>query len=185
MTYSTKSIYFPGTQAAGFSVDATLLPNGTADSTWFFIFNTTSSDTLMLVSQGSGGSALRQIYLAGGNLQADESGVGGISGSIPVNTGTNVMYSLIESQSTTTLTGRQNGSEFASKTFTFNIDTNSAFIGSYFGSFLYTGYISEIIVFNTTLTNHLQRVEGYLAWKWGLQKSLPSDHPYLLFPPPN
>jgi hypothetical protein len=54
---------------------------------------------MMLLSQGSAGSALRQIYIAGGNLQADESGVGGISGSIPVNTGTNVMYSLIESQS--------------------------------------------------------------------------------------
>jgi hypothetical protein len=139
----------------------------------------------MLLSQGSGGSALRQIYLAGGNLQADESGVGGISGSIAVNTGTNVLYSLIEAQSTTTLTGRQNGSQFASITFTFNIDTNAAYIGSYFGAFLYAGFISEILVFNKFLTTDLQRVEGYLAWKWGVQKSLPPDHPHILFPPPS
>jgi hypothetical protein len=185
MTYSSKSIYFPGNQSTGFSLNASLLPYGTSDSTWFFIFNTTSADTLMLLSQGSGGSALRQIYLAGGNLQADESGVGGISGSIAVNTGTNVLYSLIEAQSTTTLTGRQNGSQFASITFTFNIDTNAAYIGSYFGAFLYAGFISEILVFNKFLTTDLQRVEGYLAWKWGVQKSLPPDHPHILFPPPS
>jgi hypothetical protein len=185
MTYSPKSIYFPGNQSTGFSLNASLLPYGTSDSTWFFVFNTMSSDTLMLLSQGSGGGALRQIYLAGGNLQADESGVGGISGSIAANTGTNVLYSLIEAQSTTTLTGRQNGSQFATKTFTFNIDTNNAFIGSYFGAFLYAGYISEILVYNSTLTTDLQRVEGYLAWKWGVQKSLPQDHPYILFPPPS
>ena len=185
MTYSPKSIYFPGGTQQGFSLDATLLPHGTSDSTYFFIFNTTSADTLMFLSQGSGGSALRQIYLAGGNLQADESGVGGISGLIAANTGTNVMYSLIESQSTTTLTGRQNGSQFATKTFTFNIDTNNAFLGSYFNAFSYLGYISEILVYNTTLTTDLQRVEGYLAWKWGIQKSLPSNHSYVLFPPPS
>jgi hypothetical protein len=26
-------------------------------------------------------------------------------------------------------------------------------------------------------------VEGYLAWKWGLQGNLPPNHPYKLFPP--
>jgi hypothetical protein len=23
-----------------------------------------------------------------------------------------------------------------------------------------------------------QQIEGYLAWKWGLQSSLPADHPF-------
>jgi len=37
----------------------------------------------------------------------------------------------------------------------------------------------EIILFKELLsTSRRQQVEGYLAWKWGLQKSLPSDHPY-------
>lgn len=48
----------------------------------------------------------------------------------------------------------------------------------------YNGTIGEILIFHTTLTtNQRQQVEGYLAWKWGLQKSLISSHPYYLFPP--
>ena len=41
------------------------------------------------------------------------------------------------------------------------------------------GYIQEIIVYNTSLTQfQRQQVEGYLAWKWGIQTNLPTSHPY-------
>jgi hypothetical protein len=41
------------------------------------------------------------------------------------------------------------------------------------------GYISEIIVYNSSLTtSQRQQVEGYLAWKWGLQNNLPDTHAY-------
>jgi hypothetical protein len=41
------------------------------------------------------------------------------------------------------------------------------------------GGISEAIIINRALsTADRQRVEGYLAWKWGLVGSLPSTHPY-------
>ena len=43
----------------------------------------------------------------------------------------------------------------------------------------WNGYVSEILVYNSALTTHARRqVEGYLAWKWGMQSSLPSSHPY-------
>jgi hypothetical protein len=43
----------------------------------------------------------------------------------------------------------------------------------------YQGYIQEVLIYNTTPTNtERQQIEGYLAWKWNLQTSLPSDHPY-------
>ena len=43
----------------------------------------------------------------------------------------------------------------------------------------FTGYISEILVYNTCLTQaQRQQVEGYLSWKWGLQANLPTAHPY-------
>ena len=46
------------------------------------------------------------------------------------------------------------------------------------------GFIYEIVTYNTILTQQQrQQVEGYLAWKWKLQSSLPSSHPYYLFPP--
>jgi len=42
----------------------------------------------------------------------------------------------------------------------------------------------EILIYNHYLTDsERQKVEGYLAWKWGLQGSLPAGHPYLSFPP--
>jgi hypothetical protein len=41
------------------------------------------------------------------------------------------------------------------------------------------GTYSEIIAFSGPLTtNQRQIVEGYLAWKWSLQSTLPADHPY-------
>ena len=42
-----------------------------------------------------------------------------------------------------------------------------------------TYYTYEILIYNQYLgTTDRQIVEGYLAWKWGLQGSLPAGHPY-------
>jgi hypothetical protein len=47
-------------------------------------------------------------------------------------------------------------------------------------SFGYTGYVMEIIFYNSDLSlANRQKVEGYLAWKWGSQASLAAGHPYL------
>lgn len=43
----------------------------------------------------------------------------------------------------------------------------------------WTGYYREIILLSTQAETPLQRkIEGYLAWKWGTQELLTSDHPY-------
>lgn len=53
-----------------------------------------------------------------------------------------------------------------------------------FGGFSWDGKICEIIVVTTSQTTaQRQQFEGYLAWKWGLQGSLPNDHPYKNGPP--
>jgi hypothetical protein len=45
--------------------------------------------------------------------------------------------------------------------------------------YYYVGYAMEILFYNSVLTTlETQKVEGYLAWKWGLTGSLPSGHPY-------
>lgn len=41
------------------------------------------------------------------------------------------------------------------------------------------GPVSEVIIVNRSLTlKEAQKVEGYEAWRWGLQASLPTNHPY-------
>jgi len=53
------------------------------------------------------------------------------------------------------------------------VNTNT---GDYF---VWNGYYAEVIYYNAQLSDaNRQKVEGYLAWKWGLQASLPSGHPY-------
>lgn len=69
-----------------------------------------------------------------------------------------------------------------------NINTTTTFISGNtnftFGAQLTTIHIGEVIIYDNSLTtNDRQQIEGYLAWKWGLQSSLPSSHPYVLFPP--
>ena len=53
------------------------------------------------------------------------------------------------------------------------VNTNT---GDYF---VWNGYYGEVIYYNTQLSDtDRQKVEGYLAWKWGIQATLPGGHPY-------
>jgi hypothetical protein len=48
------------------------------------------------------------------------------------------------------------------------------------------GDIGEVLFYNTSyLSNraYLPQLEGYFAWKWGMQTILSNDHPYKLRPP--
>jgi hypothetical protein len=62
--------------------------------------------------------------------------------------------------------------------------TNNATYGMQIGtvgnnSFPLTGDYCELIIFSSLLsTTDRQLVEGYLAWKWGLEGNLPAGHPY-------
>ena len=48
----------------------------------------------------------------------------------------------------------------------------------------FDGVIYEMIIYNRAITDaERQKVEGYLAWKWGINTSLPVSHPYSTSPP--
>lgn len=48
----------------------------------------------------------------------------------------------------------------------------------------WSGPVGEIVITNYALsTVDRQKLEGYLAWKWGTQASLPVSHPYYSAPP--
>jgi hypothetical protein len=52
-------------------------------------------------------------------------------------------------------------------------------ISTQFMSRFFIGNIQEVIVINPGMADSdRQKVEGYLAWKWGLQTKLPRSHPY-------
>lgn len=96
-----------------------------------------------------------------------------------------------------TLSITQNGTQRASATLantTSNLtNTDNLLVGAYGNStgtgvqpgFFLNGVIGEILVYIGTLTvSQRQQIEGYLAWKWGLQENLPSStHPYTTFKP--
>jgi hypothetical protein len=47
-----------------------------------------------------------------------------------------------------------------------------------------SGYVTEIVQIESRIsTTDRQRLEGYLAWKWGLQANLVNNHPFKFSPP--
>jgi hypothetical protein len=47
-----------------------------------------------------------------------------------------------------------------------------------------TSQFGEFMIFNKALSAlERQQIEGYLAWKWGLQANLPATHAYSKVPP--
>ena len=90
------------------------------------------------------------------------------------------VYSIVNTSNV--LYGYANGTQWGTNTFTFNttnvgIALGMRHLGSLSvqnGASAFDGNISEVIIYNTGLTTtQRQQVEGYLAWKWGLQASLP------------
>ena len=53
-----------------------------------------------------------------------------------------------------------------------------------YGGRTWKGDLGELIIFNTEVSDaDIQKIEGYLAHKWGLQDSLPTSHPHYLGAP--
>jgi hypothetical protein len=56
----------------------------------------------------------------------------------------------------------------------YRVTLSDTFLSRYFGGRFY-----EVLIYTGGLTTaQRQQIEGYLAWKWGLQSLLPSTHPY-------
>ena len=76
----------------------------------------------------------------------------------------------------------RNGSVLNSLSYTARMAIGDAIrIGSVYddGASFFSGLIGEVIMISAAVTTaDRQLLEGYLAWKWGLESSLPADHPY-------
>ena len=89
----------------------------------------------------------------------------------------------------TTLTIYRNGTVLTTSTATYTIPNATSVTNCTLGSWIQGGTVQdsgttnfqlgELTYYNVALTiTQRQQVEGYLAWKWGLQASLPGSHPY-------
>lgn len=77
-----------------------------------------------------------------------------------------------------------NGSAAGSSTNTQTATSSTIRIGANtFGSDYFYQYMGDIIQFGAISTSELNKSIGYLAWKYGLQGSLPGTFPYAARPP--
>jgi len=130
-----------------------------ADTSGFFISN-----------DGATTSAPFKLYSEKGNTATNQ----------PLTKGTYHIVSLVFT-STPSATAFYDGTQVgtftpASATFNFTKFSLGRTIG---GGNTLNGVINESIAFTSALTTtQRQQMEGYLAWKWGLQNSLPPFHAY-------
>ena len=101
-------------------------------------------------------------------------------------TGTHFMYSYYQNTAPITIGGGYNFTGYTTKTVTsLNTTARPWYLGRRpDGAGSLNGGICELIVFDSVLNNaDRQKVEGYLAWKWGIQGYLPATHAYKKYPP--
>jgi hypothetical protein len=76
------------------------------------------------------------------------------------------------------LNGSADGTVSAGKWGTSTVFSSGKIGNDQYGSYL-VGDIAEIVLINAKdSTSDRQKMEGYLAWKWGLEGDLPVGHPY-------
>ena len=151
----------------------------------FFVYKVNGGVSYMAPmtrGQGNNGSPIDQYnnvrYLGGGSYNNIQSAYSHASA-----TSTTLFTQLIQQSPSTTYNEYVNGSTTASASGTGFSATDAA-------SYVYiatrddkvtsfNGYICELIVYNQMIgLTAQQKIEGYLAWKWGIQASLPGGHPY-------
>ena len=165
-----------------------ILPNQTiSDSTTFAVANDTRNSNygVLLILTNTGG-AKPHSFLVNADTGSPLRWGSYLDGNRLANSDidTNFAIASIESNSTN-LIFHKNGSAdgTASSSFSSNPFTSSFIFSDQYGSSL-QGNIAEIVFFDALLSAaDRQKMEGYLAHKWGLTANLSNDHPYKLLGP--
>jgi hypothetical protein len=166
---STKSLVFTGSQY--YTTPFTTVP--------------TTISVFLFINIGSGGymdmmAGVLQVISNGYNQHLTIPGGSTVVDGTTMASGTTLLYNFTFDSSASAymyyngaLTGTRNGSTSYS-------GNGSIVIGSSDGIHeAYTGTISEILIYNSVLsTANRQKIEGYLAWKWGFANNLSPSNPY-------
>ena len=191
------SVSFQGNQTLQFT--PTSFPINNSETTFFFVINSPAQiAAIVFFSYGSDRSigtpptfgTLAQYGITSQNyLTADYYGpdTGTIDSVSVINTPTPTLMSA--QYDGTAVSGWRNGTLFSGGAFP-SPYTYRAAVGTIYGiigastvegllSEFYNGAIAEILGYSRALsTTERQQIEGYLAWKWGTNSTLPTDHPF-------
>jgi hypothetical protein len=158
--------------------------------TYFIVINPAASQpngtVAGILSTDSPGNYGRSLAFGAGSWQQEY-----YSGFTNITAYTANVWALVslEFVGTSSATFYLNGVAYAATASGTGTNTTGLKIGSYnndggYGTFNANFDCAEILVYGANLTqSQRQRVEGYLAWKWGLQDKLPTSHPYYKFRP--
>jgi hypothetical protein len=166
---STKSLVFTGAQY--YTTPFTTVP--------------TTISVFLVINIGGGGymdmmAGVLQVISNGYNQLVTIPGGSHVLNGATMASGTTLLYNFTFDSSASAaiyyngaLTGTRNGSTSYS-------GNGSIVLGSSDGVHeTYTGTISEILIYNSVLsTTNRQKIEGYLAWKWGFASNLSASNPY-------
>jgi len=152
---------------------------------------TATIQRVMTVSSESAGNNIAQFfhrYNSTNKMQTFGRGSGAESYSVDSTTTATGAFSLLTSRfndvagrvessvNSETFTASSKGSAFIAGTFTrYEIGAITDSVST--AQFL-TGDFCETIAYAGTDTATIQLLQGYVAWKWGINSSLPVDHPY-------
>lgn len=167
-----------------------VLNPGTSPVYIFAVSKHNSSTGAIIGKGGTGGSSAYSytLFSASGNLIMRVEAFLGSASAFVANANTNTRL-LGGSWDRSTIRLSQNGTTVATQNLVDSTNLSSSVnlsLGVSPDAFDYflNGQIMEVIMYLGSMpTDRQQVVEGYLAWKWGLQNSLPTTHPYYKFRP--
>lgn len=148
----------------------------------FIVANANSANTgqqSLLASSASGGRQFRLSSTTASLLIQATASVGASNSNAPKDAATIFNCAYLNSGNSTSFffNGTSAGTATSGNSFSGAGTTSVGAQGG--GGEGLTGYIAEIVVLQSApSTDTRQRIEGYLAHKWGLEGNLPNDHPY-------
>jgi hypothetical protein len=184
LSASTYSLTENGLVFNGTNLYTSAYTASVTNETLFFVLNSSTQPTVPIGSSAVGGREI-QIFSAT-QVSILNTGVawGATTPTSTISLNSRFFGTSIVTSGSNTQIAVNGSTSFASSNITaFSAGTTQ--LGREISSTgLYSGLIHEVLSYNSVLsTTNRQIVEGYLAWKWGLQGSLPSTHPYKLIAP--
>jgi hypothetical protein len=138
------------------------------------------ADHVILGSTGTTSSGGRVFYINGNDLAIIKRGVAYLGTSTPNSVAATTTTLITERIRATSVVLGVNGTEVTTahaQTFTASLTTMIGATDTT-PALGFDGKIAEIIICPSLPFNDRKKVEGYLAWKYGIQASLPVGHPY-------